>query len=213
MGSVYFATFILAMIGVIIVVANRRGDRWWRFLLFGLAASVVPAALTIDPFHTLRMIAFPVFLLLLMLPAVEWMIEGFARDDRGNHAASVQNLQQMLAAMTSLLLFAEAAYFHIKYYEEGPKRGYVFDAAYKPVYDQAVAQPDRPIYLEDGYWGPMYVHALWYATLEARDTAEFVHLPYGEPPPPGAVVISSEQDCSMCTVVSRDEIFMLYIAR
>ena len=227
LGSIFICTFVLALIGLIIVAAKRRHDRWWRFLAYGLAASVVPGALTVDAFHTLRMIPFPIFLLLFTIPPVDWLICGSASrlgqtsglvDETNKHATDgspapiFNNWRLILAGFAALLFFVEAGYFHLQYYEHGPGRGYVFDAAYRAVYDQAVAQPDRPIYLEDGYWGPMYIHSLWYATLEGRATSEFVHLGYGERPPSGSVVISSEKDCGLCQVVSQEEIFMLYLA-
>ena len=84
------------------------------------------------------------------------------------------------------------------------------DVGYKPVYDAATAMPARPIYLADGYYGPAYIHAFWYATLEGRSTSEFVHLDKGELAPPGALVISSESDCTNCEIILRSEQYMLY---
>jgi hypothetical protein len=117
--------------------------------------------------------------------------------------------------LAGLLLFGslEAAYFHLKYYRHGDDRGYAFDQAYKPLYDQAVAQPLRPVYLVDGYWGPAYIHSFWYATLEGRDRREFVHQPYGKRPPPGSIVISTEQACTNCEMISRNGDFLLYRTR
>src|SRR5439155_24247225 len=53
-GAIFFATFILAMAGLLLVVARRWRDPWWRFVLFGLAISIVPGAITDWPFHELR---------------------------------------------------------------------------------------------------------------------------------------------------------------
>jgi len=107
----------------------------------------------------------------------------------------------------------EASYFHWKYYSEGPKRGYVFDSDYKPIYDEAVAQPQRPIYLVDAYWGPKYINAFWYAVLEGRARSEFVHQPYSVRPPSGAIVISSEQACSNCELIRKNGDVLLYRTR
>src|SRR5262249_22445405 len=68
-GPILFATFILAVAGLLIVVLGRRQDPWWRFVVYGLAVSIVPGAISIEPFHQLRLMAYPVFLLLLMVPA------------------------------------------------------------------------------------------------------------------------------------------------
>ena len=114
--------------------------------------------------------------------------------------------------MTGLLAFGavEAVHFHKNYYSEGGKRGYVFDEAYKALYDQAVSQRLRPVYLVDGYWGPAYIHSFWYATLEGRSTVEFVHQPYGVRPPRGSIVISTEQACTSCEMIRKNGDYLLY---
>jgi 4-amino-4-deoxy-L-arabinose transferase-like glycosyltransferase len=226
-GSFYAAVFVLAVIGVVIIVVRHRRNSWWLYVVYGLLASAVPGALTVDVFHTLRMIAYPVFLLTLTVPALDWFLDtkfraaGDQADEAGEDEkppASANSSSWQTARgtiLTALLIFGtlEAAYFHWNYYNEGPRRGYVFDEAYKPLYDQAVSQPQRPIYLVDGYWGPMYIHSFWYATLEGRDRSEFVHQPYGVRPPPGAIVISTEQVCTNCDMIRKNEDFLLYRAR
>ena len=79
-GAIFFATFILAMIGLLMVFA-RGGwhDPWWRFVVYGVAASIVPGAITNEPFHELRLMAYPVFLLLLTIPALEVSARGCPR--------------------------------------------------------------------------------------------------------------------------------------
>src|SRR5206468_2278453 len=39
-GVIFFGTFILAIAGLMLVIARLWGDRWWRFVLYGLAASI-----------------------------------------------------------------------------------------------------------------------------------------------------------------------------
>src|SRR5215469_508674 len=73
-GAIFFATFILAMAGLLLVIARRRHDPWWRFVLYGLAASIVPGAMTDWPFHELRLMGYAVFLLVLTIPALEWLL-------------------------------------------------------------------------------------------------------------------------------------------
>ena len=218
LGSVFIATFILAVIGIIVVVIYKRKDVWWRFIIYGLAASAVPGALTVDKFHTFRMIAFPVFLLMLTVPALEWLLskkEVEIADESLERKVAATSLfpAKTRSAILALLLIAtltEGSYFHWKYYQEGGKREDAFDAAYKPLYDAAVAQPIRPIYLVDNYWGPAYIHSFWYATLEGRNTTEFIHQPYGERAPPGFIVISTELDCIDCEMISRGGTYILY---
>ena len=183
-GAFFFATFILAMIGLLLIVVYHRRDPWWRFVLYGLAASIVPGAITFEPFHAMRLLALPVFLCLLTVPALEWLLspnelEHEARDARANgeilhrFPRSVRlGILMMLLVLTSI----EAVRFQIVFRREGPKRGIFFDVQYKEVYDAAVAQPSRPIYLIDGTFGPASMHAYWYATVEGRAKSEFVYL-------------------------------------
>lgn len=72
-GVFFFATFTLAMIGLLLVVVRHRRDPGWRLVLYGLAVSIVPGAITYEPFHALRLLALPLFLL-LMTAALEWFL-------------------------------------------------------------------------------------------------------------------------------------------
>src|SRR5690606_3336086 len=165
---------------------------------------VIPGSLTVDPFHTLRMIAFPVFALAAAIPALEWFLAG---ERKASFA-----LDPKLLALGIILAFTgmEAGSFHYKYYKMGANRRASFDVTYKEVYDRAVAEPMRPIYLQDGYWGPMYIHSLWYATLEGRSLNEFVHLPVHGKAPANTLVISSEKACTNCELIARSGAFLLY---
>jgi hypothetical protein len=106
-------------------------------------------------------------------------------------------------------MVAQVIYFQRVYRHEGPQRGWVFDAAYKEVYDAAVKLPGRPIYLSD-VTQPAYVHALWYAMVEGRKTDEFVHLGEGAHAPLGALVIASEQNCFNCQIIKKSGDYVLY---
>lgn len=226
-GSFFAAIFVLAVIGIVIIILRHRRDSWWLYVLFGLLASAVPGAFTVDIFHTLRMIAYPVFLLMLTVPALERLMETEDRkapevaDESGDESPpnSVSSSGYWRTArgmiLAAVLAFGavEAAYFHWSYYTEGPKRGYVFDEAYRSLYDQAVRQPLRPIYLVDGYWGPMYIHSFWYAVAEGRNTSEFVHQPERVRPPRGAIVLSSDRACTECEMIRKNGEFLLYRAR
>ena len=80
----------------------------------------------------------------------------------------------------------------------------------KPALHAATRQPARPIYLEDGKWGPSYIHALWYATVEKRPRSEFVHLEPGAKPPAGKIVISSAEGCEHCETIMRADVYQVY---
>jgi hypothetical protein len=109
-----------------------------------------------------------------------------------------------------LATLAQATYFQRLFWRDGYSRRYPWDATYKDAYDVATELPSRPIYLEDGKWGPGYVHALWYATLEGRSKTEFVHLPYRAQPPAGALVLSSAEKCMDCQILFDNNHYKVY---
>lgn len=203
-GAMFFATFILAMAGLLLVILHRYRDSWWRFMLYGLAVSIVPGAITDWPFHGLRLMGYAVFLMLLTVPALEWLL-----------AQGAQRRFARLALLTLLLgaTVSQAIDFQIAFWRLGPNRENAFDALYKAAYDAAVAQPQRPIYLENGRWGPAYMDAYWYATVEGRPLSEFVLVPEQAKPPPGAIVLSSNSDCADCEVIKKSGAYLLYAAK
>src|SRR5438874_921455 len=73
-GAILFATFILAMAGLLLVIARRWHEPWWRFVLYGLAVSILPGAITDWPFHQPRLMGYAVFLLVLTVPALDWLL-------------------------------------------------------------------------------------------------------------------------------------------
>ena len=118
---------------------------------------------------------------------------------------------RLLILCSLLALTAMEAYrFQTIFRREGPKRGPDFDVQYKAAYDAATRQPARPIYLEDGKWGPAYIHALWYATVEKSPTSQFVHLAPGAKAPAGKVVISSSEGCQGCETIMRTGVYNVY---
>lgn len=225
-GSILLGTFVLALIGLAVIIIKRRTERWWWFVIFGLLASIVPGALTNDHVHTLRMIAYPVFLILLTVPALELLLSptevpanASKKKKRKAGEADVpvrgrpSHLQYATLGALMALTLGQAGYFHWKYLTTGAERAVGFDTGYKVLYDTAVALPERPIYLVDSYWGPMSMHANWYAVLEGRDRGEFVRLAARAQPPPGAIVLSTELNCGNCELIRKEGIFLLYRAK
>jgi hypothetical protein len=218
LGSFLIGVFILVLIGVTVIIVRHWNDPWWRFVLFGTAASIVPGALTADSFHSLRLVAYPVFLLTLTIPALASLLEHPSSEVSGPHGQSSPSQPMALWSRRIILavllagIAAQVIYFQTVFRREGPQRGWVFDAAYKDVYDAAMALSIRPIYLIDGT-EPAYVHALWYATVEGRDRNQFIHLNEGVPAPAGAIVISSEEKCLNCMVLKKSGDYMLYRAQ
>jgi hypothetical protein len=229
-GPILFAIFVLAMLGLALIITRRWREPWWRLVIYGLAISILPGAITNEPFHELRLMAYPVFLSVLTIPALEWLLgpdepkqsacatseESRSRDpDRAavvSHGLSRPARLGFLAILLSTAV-AQAIDFQVIYRRQGPERVNEFDTPYKPLYDVAVAQPQRPIYLENGQWGPAYMDAFWYATVERRPLSEFVRLPDGAKPPPGAIVLSSNSECENCEVIQKSGVYLLYRAK
>ncbi|HEV2842246.1 MAG TPA: hypothetical protein VGW39_13055 [Chthoniobacterales bacterium] len=234
-GAFFFATFILVLIGLIIVIASRRRDPWWRFVLYGLAVAVIPGAISVEPFHGMRLMAYPVFLIVLTVPALEWLLaRGELKSDSSlspaeedgealsEHAPPPErrlpgdgwprSIRLGLLGLLLALTCVEAYRFQTVFRRDGPNRLFDFDVHYKTAYDAAIKQRSRPIYLEDGKWGPAYIHALWYATVEKRPRSQFVHLKPGTRPPPGGVVISSAEGCQRCERITQAGVYQVYKA-
>jgi len=175
----------------------------------------------------MRLLAFPVFLCLLTVPTLEWLlapdekkqwVPGESRDSAISQYLIPRSVRLGVLALLLALTAVEAVRFQTIFRREGPKRGIFFDASYKEVFDAAVAQRSRPIYLIDGTFGPASMHAFWYATVEGRPKSEFVYLGDAakHPSPPiGGVVITSDTDknCQKCQVIKRSGVYLLYRAK
>jgi 4-amino-4-deoxy-L-arabinose transferase-like glycosyltransferase len=199
MGSLLAGVVVLAALGLIVVLVRYRRDAWWRFILYGLLVSPIPAALTLDHFHTLRLVALPVFLLVLTLPAMEFLLE------QGGPLRKTRQVGLMILVMITLL---EGGVFQWRFHTALP-RVYAFDSYYQELFSNALAQPERPIYLLDKT-PAAYVYAFWYATVSGVNIDNFYRLPRDESPPPGAVVIGHELPCKNCEVISERGQFQVY---
>ena len=198
------ATLLLVLMGTWLVMRQRRDNAWWRFIFFGLAASIVPASLTTDYFHMLRLAALPTFLLVLAVPAFAWLW------DSGERRRGVRVLLMLLV----LLTLVQGALFQWRYHASAgsPWRRHLFDADYpQKIFDNAVANGARPIYLADAMTTP-YIQAYWYATLKGIPLSEFVRLEPEESPPARALVISTEEGCSQPHILAQVDPYRLYIA-
>ena len=198
MGSLLAGVVALAILGFVLILLYRRREAWWRFVVYGLAVAPVPAALTLDHFHTLRLIALPVFLLVLAVPAIEFL---FAPGSR-------QRARRVLLAALIVLTIVQGALFQYRFHT-APPRVDAFDSYYPQVLDAALAQPERPIYLLDKT-PAAYMYAYWYATLRRLDLKNFHRTVKDELPPPGAVVISHETPCTNCEMIFERGQFRVY---
>lgn len=197
--------FIFSVAGLVLIARRAKQEAWARFLLYGLAVSIVPVALTNEPFHMLRLIAVPVFLLVFAIEGIAWFAtQSGSRFTRASFIA--------LLALTAV----EAGWFQWKYHRAAskPRRIHLFDAEYREkILEPALASTARPIYLGDALWIPGYAHVYWYATLKGIDLSEFKRLPPNDAPPLGGLVISTEEYCPGCQILATVKPYTLAIAK
>lgn len=191
------ATVLLAAVGLFLVLREHRREAWWRFQLYALAASVVPAALTVNDFPQLRLIAFPVFLHVFVAPTVARMAGG-------------RMLRVALYGFL-LLLLSQGAYFQWRFHARPPERWYVFDARFprKILVPALEAARGETVYLYDPPGRSGYIQALWHGAVRGVEPGRFVRLSTNEAPP-GAVVVSTEETCANCRLLARSTNYVLY---
>jgi hypothetical protein len=199
MGSLLIGTVVLAALGFVLVWLRYRREAWWRFILYGLAVSVIPASLTFDHFHTLRLIALPVFLLVLTVPAIEFL---------GAESGPRLIARRGLLATLVVAILLQGGIFQ-RQFQTASARVDAFDSYYPEVLDAALAQPERPVYLLDKT-PAAYMYAFWYATLRQLDLNNFKQASKETPPPVGAVVISHELPCTNCEMIIERGQFRAY---
>jgi len=195
------ATLLLLALGIGLVLKNHRSDSWWRFVIYATAVSVVPASLTVDYLHMLRLAALPVFLLVLTIPALVWLIESRRRNGA--------------IAILVLLTLGQGLFFQFQYQRSSlnsPWRRRLFDADYREkIFDLALTKGSKPFYVSDPLNTP-YIQAYWYGTLNHFGPTDLVRLGNDVAPPLGAVVIANDESCVPKDVISRDGPYMLFIA-
>ena len=204
-GEFLVGAFALSILGLLIVLALHRSSPWWRFILFGTFVSLIPGAIT-EPNHALRGIAFPIFVITLAVPAVMWLLgPDSAKTGKEIEPGGIPFRRMLLFSLLALTLI-QAAMFQVRYLDKGDERNFPFDREYPLILNQALAAPDRPIYLEEG---PTYVHAYWYAVTQGIDVSSFVLLRDKKLPPVGSLVITGRDTCSDCEKIDRKGDFTL----
>lgn len=204
-GSMLAAIVLLGLAGLCLVLRYHWRDPWWRFVLYALLVSVVPAALTRNEFSQLRLIAFPVFFLVLTIPALSWLAPRRGSDDE--HAA----FKRFLFAAAVMTIVGQGVCFQSLYHRSAPGFWYVFDARFpRKVLAPALATHSKPLYLVDGPGKSGYIQALWYGVLSRVEPERFVRLQPGTPVPPSAVTISTEEACDNCRLIARSLNYIVY---
>ena len=187
-GSILLVTFALAAIGAFLALRSR--DRWWCFVLAGAALSLVPASLTFDRWHTLRMAPYPLFLIALSIPAMEWL----------------RRQRRALTAAIAVAGAVQAIWFMTVFFRDGGKRVAEFDHGGRRAVDTAVAQGSRPIAVDDS----LHMEAWWYGAQRGVERSAFA---VGAAPKPGGVAISANGAPKNAAILFDAEGYTVYVAR
>jgi 4-amino-4-deoxy-L-arabinose transferase-like glycosyltransferase len=204
-GPVLVAVLILMLLSLGLLWGKNQFSPWWRFVVYGLAVSFIPASLTRDYFHTLRLAAVPVFMLALTIPALEWISRGATLFRRAILFGSIA------------LILIQGFYFQRKFNAGAsiPRRLDLFDADYaSTILPLALAKSgDQPILIADAPPIPGYIQAFWHATVQNIPLGKFTVLPVDAAAPAGSVVITTEDTCPRCDVLFKRWPYTVYIAQ
>lgn len=197
-----FGIFVFAVVGAAVVLRNRFRERWWRFVCYAASMAAVPASLTTDNYHMLRLIGVPVVLLLFAGVGMAWLFE----PERKQAARSAVGILIALSVV-------QAAVFFWRFDRSATSawRVHLFDGEYRGrIFAPALASGAQPIYIADAAAIPGYIQAYWHATVDGVDLRRFTRLGPSDPPPVGALVITTEEKCSRCDVLAVVEPYLLY---
>lgn len=210
-ASVYGAGPVLAVVlilmpgSLVLLSRKNRFSAWWRFVLYGLAVSFIPASLTKDYFHTLRLATVPVLMLALAIPALEWI------------SAEATRLRRAMLFGSIALILLQGFFFQRKYDASASltRRLNLFDADYaSTILPTALAKSgNKPILIADAPSIPGYIQAFWHATIRRVPLEKFTVLPIDAAAPDASVVITTEDTCPRCDVVFKRWPYTVYIAR
>lgn len=195
-------TLFLLVIGIWRVLLKYRHDSWWRFVVYAAAVSIVPASLTVDYLHMLRLAALPVFLLVLTVPALIWLV------------ARKQLLSNVALGAFLILTLVQGFAFQISYHRSASSswRRRLFDAAEpEKIFNEISQRGFKPIYVIDPANTP-YIQIYWYGALHHFAQTDFVRLKDDETPPPGAFVISVNEGCVQKKPIAIVGAYTLYLA-
>jgi hypothetical protein len=199
-GALLAASLALSVAGLVLVLARRRDDPFWRYAVAALAVSPIPAALTIDRFHAVRLAPFAVMLVVLAIPALDVLRDAIAR------FRWARALGLGLAALAVL----QFSFFVHTYATDGPLRTGRFEAEIPRLLDRAWSQGGT-VYVDYDDLEPQGL-ARWYALTRGIDQSRVVRLADGGIPPTGAIAFGRTQECDYaCTRL--DESGDYWIAR
>jgi Dolichyl-phosphate-mannose-protein mannosyltransferase len=187
-GALLGASLALSLAGIALILVRCRSDPFWRYALAALVVSPVPAALTIDRFHAVRLAPLAVMLVVVSVPAIEALRDAVVR------ARWARILAAALAAGAALqfVLFVQ------NYVTNGPLRTGRFEAAIPELLDRAWSNGGT-VYIDYDDLEPQAL-ARWYALMKGIDQSHVVRLADGGIPPTGAIAFGRTQECDYaCT--------------
>jgi hypothetical protein len=202
-GMLFATAVLLALVGAALVLLRHRDDAWWRFVLAATVVSPVPAALTEDRLHALRLVPLAVLLLVLSVPALGLIV------------GTMTTRPVATAAVATVLVVGTAAQFVDfldRYRASGPGRVELFEAGVPALLDQGFAA-GATLHLDfDDHQAQ--AHALWRAAELGLPRERVVVLADGATPAPGAIVFGRFQECDFpCDEFARWDDYWLARAR
>jgi 4-amino-4-deoxy-L-arabinose transferase-like glycosyltransferase len=200
-AQLFAAIVVLAAAGVVQIVRTHRSDLWWRFVLLALLVVPIPAALTQDRFHALRLSPLPAVLCVVAIPGALLLVKSCRRSWLAR-AASVA-----LAVLTVV----QFTHFVNNYTLIGASsRQQLFETGAPILLQKAFSTPG-PIHIDydDRY---AQTHALWYVTEHHLPSGRVQRLGDGFIPPRGSKVFGRLVACDyVCVETAR--IYDYWLAR
>ena len=180
-GSIYAVVVAFAIVGFVIVIRNRWGDPWWRYVLVATLLAPIPAALTVDRHNAIRLAALPVLCIVLAIPALELLL------------ARPRVVVAVVSAALLATMIVQFVQFFDSYRTRGPRRLVLFDAGVEQLLRPAFAS-GKTIYI-DYDDRDAQTEARWHAADDGVPVDRIQTLPDGGVPPRGSVVFGRFQQC------------------
>lgn len=180
-GSIYAVVVAFAIVGLVIVIRQRWGDLWWRYVVVATLLAPIPAALTVDRHNAIRLAALPVLCIVLAIPTLELLL------------ARPRVVVTVVSAALVATMIVQFVQFFDSYRTRGPRRLVLFDAGVDQLLRPAFAG-GRTIYI-DFDDRDAQTEARWHAADDGVPVERIQTLPDGGIPPRGSVVFGRFQRC------------------